>query len=805
MATMNSSLGGPAGYGENVFSTSTKAAGGNDDGAVEIDVTSVFGASGINFYGTSYTSVYLNSNGVVSFGAAETSFQTGDYTAETTPNIAAFWADVNINSGGEIYWDVDPGAGTITMTWLDVAPYSGTGTNSFQLVLTSDGSGDFTVDYIYEDIQWTDGGGQPAATGFTDGGANDTLLEGSATPATLVDYEINDFDGGDPLGSYSVTFESGVPVALDGLVEGTDGDDLIDGSYVGDPDGDVVDGGDGTGASGNEDVIHAGDGNDTVLAGDEDDLVLGGAGQDSIDGGAGDDTIYGDAPDVTPAAESLNWSAQGADGTDVSSGFTQSTGDMDVAVTFSNDGDNAPEQSVETSDSIYVDTGAGEPMATDSSLYLFGTGEGATSTTTLEFTSNSPSLSDEVENVQFRISDIDAFATNHIDQITVTAFDADGQPVAVTLTASGNDTVSGDTVTAGNSLDTPDAAAGSVLVEIAGPVATINISYLNTETPSGGMSGTHGINVSDVHFDTKVLPGDDDIIVGGAGADVMYGGEGDDTITVAEGDTTEGGDGDDTFLVTDLGETGSGTITITGGEGGETTGDTLDFQGLVGAGDVTITNSDDAAGGLSGTATLSDGTVVNFSEIENLLICFTTGTRILTPQGERLIEDLRPGDLVLTADHGVQPIRWIGQRTVAAKGDLAPIWIREGFLNNNRDLLVSPQHRMLMQGYRTQLLTGQSEVFAAAKHLVNGQDVRRQAGGEVTYVHLLFDRHELIFAEGAKTESFHPGHVGLDAIMAPAREELFQIFPELRSDIAAYGPTTRACLRRFEARALMAA
>ena len=73
--------------------------------------------------------------------------------------LAPFFADVNVSSGGEIYWDIDTVAGTITMTWDGVAPYSGSGNNSFQVVLTDSGSGDFTVEYIYEDIQWTGSAG----------------------------------------------------------------------------------------------------------------------------------------------------------------------------------------------------------------------------------------------------------------------------------------------------------------------------------------------------------------------------------------------------------------------------------------------------------------------------------------------------------------------------------------------------------------------------------------------------------------------------------------------------------------------
>ena len=82
MATMNSGLGGPAGYGENVFSTTTKDAGNNDDGSVFVDISSVFG-SGLDFFGTNYTGLYVNSNGNISFGAANTDYQTSDLSGET--------------------------------------------------------------------------------------------------------------------------------------------------------------------------------------------------------------------------------------------------------------------------------------------------------------------------------------------------------------------------------------------------------------------------------------------------------------------------------------------------------------------------------------------------------------------------------------------------------------------------------------------------------------------------------------------------------------------------------------------------
>jgi hypothetical protein len=295
----------------------------------------------------------------------------------------------------------------------------------------------------------------------------------------------------------------------------------------------------------------------------------------------------------------------------------------------------------------------------------------------------------------------------------------------------------------------------------------------------------------------------DDTLSGGAGADELSGGDGNDSISVNENDTASGGDGDDYFEVLPGSEVGAGTINIVGGEGAETLGDTLDFNGLIGFGDITYTNTDPGVGGgMSGFATLGDGTVVNFDEIENVIICFTEGTRIATPRGVREIEDLEIGDLVVTRDHGLQPIRWVGKRTVPARGALAPIRFDPHVIGNERALYVSPQHRMLMQGVEASLLFGESEVLASAKHLVNGSTVTEVHGGTVTYVHIMFDQHEIIYAEGAASESFYPGGTGLNAVEEEAREELFSLFPELRSHEGAYGDTARLCLKAHESRLL---
>ncbi|MEM7752684.1 MAG: Hint domain-containing protein [Pseudomonadota bacterium] len=185
------------------------------------------------------------------------------------------------------------------------------------------------------------------------------------------------------------------------------------------------------------------------------------------------------------------------------------------------------------------------------------------------------------------------------------------------------------------------------------------------------------------------------------------------------------------------------------------------------------------------------------------IICFTAGTAISTPSGARRIDRLKAGDMVLTLDNGPQRIRWIGQKTVRATGALAPVKFARGTIGNHRDLLVSPQHRMLCGGYMTQLHFGEPEVLAPAKSLVDELGVTIAYGGMVTYVHMLFDAHQIVIANGAPSESFFPGNTGLSSLSDPSRDEIFRLFPDLRSHLGAYGPASRVCVKAADARALV--
>lgn len=614
-------------------------------------------------------------------------------------------------------------------------------------------------------------------------------------------YFVPDFGPVDTI--TSATVQSAPTFSLsNGPVDGTAGADVIDDTYT-DGDGDSVDTGLGGGANGNDDTVNAGagddsvssglgndqvqagPGNDTVDAGDGDDLVIGGSGQDSILGGAGNDTLYGgnDPAQFT-----------GTGGTNTLSTSFQ-------VINLGNFADIDPDET----------NGVSENMADLFGSY--GSLDAPLYENLMDMTTSDPNGSGNVDdNDNGNTPETVTIGGQSVTLDSVQVYNAtltyaDGSTANITAVVF--QTTTGDTFLSPELAINADNAALS-----AQPIVSISLN--STSADNGSLAASR------VDTDFKVPVADetgdiidggagddlifgnegDDTLMGGLGADTLYGGTGNDTFFLAEGDTAFGSDGDDLFVIGDLGEAGAGTINIAGGEGGETAGDTLQLNADVTPDDITFTNTDDAAGGLSGSFTLADGTLVTFSEIENI-ICFTPGARILTPRGLRRVESLRRGDLVITRDNGPQPVRWIGSRTVPGIERFAPIRVATHVLDGaTAPLLVSPQHRFLFTGYKAELLFGCDEVLVAAKHLLDGRDVTRAPQVKVTYIHVMLDRHEVIYADGAATESFHAGDIGLAAISDQSREEMFRIFPELRSHPEAYGPTARPCLKRHEARLL---
>jgi hypothetical protein len=190
------------------------------------------------------------------------------------------------------------------------------------------------------------------------------------------------------------------------------------------------------------------------------------------------------------------------------------------------------------------------------------------------------------------------------------------------------------------------------------------------------------------------------------------------------------------------------------------------------------------------------------------VICFTPGTRVATPQGPKAVETLIPGDKVLTMDNGPQPIEWIGRRQMSgarlfAMPRLRPIRISAGALGLDRPdetLLVSPEHRLLVSGAVARELFGTPEVLVAARDLIDHQRIRTASDQrEVTYIHLMLPQHNIVWANGIATESFHPANTALASLNARDLSRLLTRYPALTFDPHSYGGFARRNLSGSEA------
>lgn len=172
--------------------------------------------------------------------------------------------------------------------------------------------------------------------------------------------------------------------------------------------------------------------------------------------------------------------------------------------------------------------------------------------------------------------------------------------------------------------------------------------------------------------------------------------------------------------------------------------------------------------------------------------CFTPGTLIRTACGPRPVEDLRPGDLVWTADAGLHPLRHLLSRTIppsalAADPALRPVLIRADAFGPGRparDLRVSPQHRILIADWRAPLHWGAEEVLVPARALVDGARVRiDDVASSVIYLHLVFDRHEIVESEGLLSESYLPGPLTMRGLFADERAAVGRTLPAVRPGV----------------------
>ncbi|MGO4914896.1 Hint domain-containing protein [Pseudogemmobacter sp. W21_MBD1_M6] len=665
-----------------------------------------------------------------------------------------------------------------------------------------------------------------------------------------ISYDITDGNGGNDTGEVLVTVSAPL---LDGIVEGSVGDDLIDIDYLGDPEGDRIDANDALlpGEIGNDDIVEAGDGNDTVLAGDGDDTVYGEDGNDVLSGGDGDDYLSGgngsdllngglgnDYLDAGQDGDTLNGDEGedtllgGSDADILNGGNDNDTlsggGGADTLDGAEGDdilnGDNGNDIILggEGADTAYggvgddvIDTSSGlqRPDLGYPGLYPADTDVNDDKDTVYGGDGNDTITTGDDADIIYGGNGGDRIDAG-VDADTIEGGDGDDYIIG----GEGSDAIEGglgdDTIYGGLDPSFPDA---------------LNIPDATDLVPTNGKDVINGGDGNDTIYgkdDDDLIYGgnDDDTVFGGIDNDTIYGGDGDDSLSGDEGDDVingdrgndtltggagidalSGGDGRDTFLGGNAGDT------VDGGEGGDDY-DTLD---LTGSGPLHIIYDSvnpengivefrDGAGGVTGSMT--------FENIENVIPCFTPGTAIATPRGERLVEELQVGDKIITRDNGIQEIRWLGAKkmdwkALASNPHLKPILIQKGALGNGlpeRDMLVSPNHRVLMANDKTALYFEEREVLAAAKHLVNNRGIHEVDTMGTTYLHFMFEQHEVVLSNGAWTESFQPGDYTLKGIGNAQRSEILELFPELKTEagIDAY-TSARKTLKKHEAQLLV--
>lgn len=238
-----------------------------------------------------------------------------------------------------------------------------------------------------------------------------------------------------------------------------------------------------------------------------------------------------------------------------------------------------------------------------------------------------------------------------------------------------------------------------------------------------------------------------------------------------------------------------GSVTVEA-DGSGTTPVTIAVPGPVSALKIAYDNGPD--GTITGGAGIGD---LSFT-IPPEVVCFARGTMIATAKGLVAVENLKLGDRIPTRDNGIKPIRWIGSKTVAATGKLAPVVFSAGILGNDCDLLLSPRHRVLLTGWKAELLFGEPEVLCPAQHLINGDTIYTAPAPEIEYFHIMFDAHEIILANGAPCESFQINSANMTALDQDTRREILTLFPELSAECGGL-PTARRVLKQFETEMLL--
>jgi Ca2+-binding RTX toxin-like protein len=603
-----------------------------------------------------------------------------------------------------------------------------------------------------------------------------------------------------------------------------------------------------TGGVGDESV-DGGAGNDTLDGGDGNDVLQGGAGADSLTGGAGNDVLTGDAAgDLVGANDSLF----GGDGNDTLSGnagadslfggdgddylyagsFNQMAGDL-----FDGGAGNDTVDYSAAGGGVNVNLGTGIGTDSNSATHTLNSIEaviGSMFADTLLGGGGAESLSgnggDDVLEGRGGADTLDGGIGNDVlsgDEASDTVGSAD-----VLSGGAGNDTMTGnagaDTLYGGADNDSLDGGAGADLLD--GGAGTDRVDYTQSDAAvqvdlsTGQGAGGHAQGDTLASIEEVVGSGFDDSLTGSGGADNLSGGAGGDTLRGGLGDDTLiGGAGDDRYILQD----GGGADRITDFDltrQGRFANDRLDVSGMTDAqggpvywSDVVVT---DTVGDGSGDAVLtfpngqtvilqgvSPAQVTGRANMQAIGIpCFASGTPIRVPGGWKNVEDLVPGDRVVTRGGAVEPVIWSGSRLlrageIEARPSLRPVKIRPGALGNRGEVRLSPQHAVLM------LLDGE-EVLVRAVHLAkHGYRGCRIAEGtrRIGYHHILLPDHAVLDADGLAAESLYPGRNAMTPLDRKAQTEVAAAVLALRrtgreeviglADLARlYGPTVRPVL-----------
>jgi hypothetical protein len=204
-----------------------------------------------------------------------------------------------------------------------------------------------------------------------------------------------------------------------------------------------------------------------------------------------------------------------------------------------------------------------------------------------------------------------------------------------------------------------------------------------------------------------------------------------------------------------------------------------------------------------------DGGVRRTASEAARVICFTPGMRIATPRGPVPVERLGPGDRVLTRDAGPQPVVWTARQALKASRlhaapPLRPIRVAAGAVAAADDLVISPDHRLLVAGPSVTALWGEPEALVRAVDLLDlpGVGVDHRLAG-VCYIHLMLERHHCLSCNGIWTDSFHPAHAPLGQLRDHDRDALAAVDPGVLAGPEAFGPPARRMLSRAEAALLV--